>query len=194
MLLLTRYRQATLGVLVGLLLGAVVGLWPFQETVKPQPGYVYQGQELNSAQIEELSADEYPYRLFKPTAGQVGASLLLIGAGIAATSAISLIEKRSGEKKRIKWKNAAPSYLTCSFRVLSAEKRFSLLKISPALSGELSFNNTAHSWAAACIYPGGSAARAAWSCTEKTKPNLYHQVSCCAPHLIVPIVVIQQPF
>ncbi|MFO7730285.1 MAG: DUF368 domain-containing protein, partial [Spirochaetia bacterium] len=98
-LLLTRHRQATLGVLVGLLLGAVVGLWPFQEGVKPQPGYVHQGQELNAAQIEELSADDYPTDFFKPTAGQIGASLLLIGAGFAATSAISLIEKRSGSSR-----------------------------------------------------------------------------------------------
>src|SRR6056297_3665113 len=97
-LLLTRHRQATLGVLVGLLLGAVVGLWPFQETVQPQPGYVYQGQELNAAQIEELSADDYPTDFFKPTAGQIGASLLLIGAGFAATSMISLIERRSQKK------------------------------------------------------------------------------------------------
>jgi len=97
-LLLTRHRQATLGVLVGLLLGAVVGLWPFQETVQPQPGYVYQGQELNAAQIEELSADDYPTDFFKPTAGQIGASLLLIVAGFAATSMISLIERRSQKK------------------------------------------------------------------------------------------------
>lgn len=36
--LLTRYEKATLGVLMGLLIGAVAGLWPFQEGVKPQPG------------------------------------------------------------------------------------------------------------------------------------------------------------
>lgn len=99
-LLLNRHRQATLGVLVGLLLGAVVGLWPFQEGVKPQPGFVHKGQELNAAQIQELSADDYPTDFFRPTAGQIGASLLLIGAGFAATSAISLIEKQSGKSSK----------------------------------------------------------------------------------------------
>jgi len=36
--LLARYSRPTLGVLLGLLLGAVVGLMPFQESVKPVPG------------------------------------------------------------------------------------------------------------------------------------------------------------
>ena len=34
---LRRFRQATLGVLMGLLLGAVVGLWPFENPVSPAP-------------------------------------------------------------------------------------------------------------------------------------------------------------
>lgn len=36
--LLSKYERPTLGVLQGLLLGAVVGLYPFQEPVKPVPG------------------------------------------------------------------------------------------------------------------------------------------------------------
>jgi putative membrane protein len=35
---LRRYEKPTLGVLMGLLVGAVAGLWPFQEGVAPQPG------------------------------------------------------------------------------------------------------------------------------------------------------------
>ena len=92
-LLLARYRHATLGVLVGLLLGAVVGLWPFQEGVKPEPGDLHKGRTLTATQIEELTPDGYPTRLFTPTAGQVGAALLLIGAGFSSTYAISLLEK-----------------------------------------------------------------------------------------------------
>lgn len=34
---LRRFRQATLGVLMGLLLGAVVGLWPFEDPASPGP-------------------------------------------------------------------------------------------------------------------------------------------------------------
>src|SRR6056297_1162721 len=94
-LLLARYRHATLGVLIGLLLGAVVGLWPFQEGVRPEPGEMHKGRTLTTAQIEELSAEDYPTSFFTPTPGQVGAALLLIGAGFAATYAISLLEKRT---------------------------------------------------------------------------------------------------
>lgn len=93
-LLLTRYRQATLGVLIGLLLGAVIGLWPFQEGVRPEPGDLHKGRTLTAAQIGELSPDDYPTRFFTPTAGQAGAALLLIGAGFSATYGISLIEKK----------------------------------------------------------------------------------------------------
>lgn len=42
--MLERFRQPTLGVLLGLLLGAVVGLWPFQQGVPPVPGDVVKGQ------------------------------------------------------------------------------------------------------------------------------------------------------
>src|SRR6056297_1355613 len=63
-LLLARYRQATLGVLIGLLLGAVVGLWPFQEGVRPEPGEMHNGRTLTTAQIEKLSPDDYPTRFF----------------------------------------------------------------------------------------------------------------------------------
>lgn len=93
-LLLTRHRQATLGVLIGLLLGAVVGLWPFQTGVRPEPGDLYKGRTLTAAQVEELSPDDYPTRFFTPSAGQVGGALLLIGAGFSATYAISLLEKQ----------------------------------------------------------------------------------------------------
>ncbi len=93
-LLLARYRHATLGVLIGLLLGAVVGLWPFQEGVRPEPGEMHNGRTLTTAQIEKLSPDDYPTRFFTPTAGQTGAALLLIGAGFLATYGISLLEKK----------------------------------------------------------------------------------------------------
>ncbi len=93
-ILLERYRQATLGVLVGLLLGAVVGLWPFQEGDKPHPGDIFKGQQLTTTQIKQLSPDEYPTRFFQPSAGQIGAAILLISAGFTATFMISLLEKK----------------------------------------------------------------------------------------------------
>ena len=42
--LLARFEKATLGALLGLLFGAVVGLWPFQEGVPPEVGDVVKGR------------------------------------------------------------------------------------------------------------------------------------------------------
>ena len=38
-MLLRRYSKPTLGVLLGLVLGAAIGLWPFQGGVAPEPGW-----------------------------------------------------------------------------------------------------------------------------------------------------------
>jgi putative membrane protein len=98
--LLSRYRQATLGVLLGLLLGAVVGLWPFQEGVKPEPGDVVQGQPVTAADIGEMPPEDYPTRFFAPSPMQSGGALLLIAGGFAVTYAVSLLERRKGKQSR----------------------------------------------------------------------------------------------
>jgi putative membrane protein len=43
---LHRFENGTLGVLLGLLFGAVVGLWPFQQGVAPTPGSMFKGHEV----------------------------------------------------------------------------------------------------------------------------------------------------
>lgn len=90
--LLARHRHATLGVLLGILLGAVVGLWPFQEGVKPEAGEYFKGQVLSAQEAEEIPPEEYPTDFFSPGAGQVGISLLLLAAGFGATYAVSRLE------------------------------------------------------------------------------------------------------
>lgn len=82
-MLLKRYEKPTLGVLAGLLLGAVFGLWPFQETDLPV-GADGRPQILAEADLEEL-----PTRFFRPSAGQAAGSLALIGLGFLATTLIS---------------------------------------------------------------------------------------------------------
>jgi putative membrane protein len=61
--LLKRHRNGTLGVLLGLLIGAVVGLWPFQE----ETGF------------------------FAPSAGQIVGAIGLVAAGLGVTFAVSKI-------------------------------------------------------------------------------------------------------
>jgi len=88
-LALERFRQATLGVLLGLLLGAVAGLWPFQEPVAPRPGDLHVGRILSAQDASELPVEEWPLARFSPTAGQILASLALIGGGLLTTGLIA---------------------------------------------------------------------------------------------------------
>ncbi len=88
-LLLERRRKPTLGVLLGLLLGAVIGLWPFQQGVPPQPGEVVKGRVMTPASIADLDPEDYPVRRFDPSAGQIAASLGLILAGLGVTLAVA---------------------------------------------------------------------------------------------------------
>ena len=86
--LLAHYEKATLGVLLGLLVGAVVGLWPFQRGVRPGVGDVVAGQIMTEPLIAKLDPEKYPTELFDPAAWQVFAALALIAAGFIATSLI----------------------------------------------------------------------------------------------------------
>lgn len=93
--LLAKHEKATLGVLLGLLLGAVVGIFPFQEAVMPQPGDMLHGEVLTPLAIAELDAEDWPVDFFFPTAGQMLASTLLIVLGFGAT----LLVDRFGQEK-----------------------------------------------------------------------------------------------
>lgn len=93
---LERFEKFTLGVLIGLLLGAVVGLWPFREPVRPQPGMLLKGQLLDEAAIAELEVEDWPTERFDPSAGQVGLALLFIGVGFAATTLVDRVGRSPG--------------------------------------------------------------------------------------------------
>jgi hypothetical protein len=99
--LLRRHEKGTLGVLIGLLLGAVVGLWPFQVGVKPEPGEIVRGREMTEQRIEQLDPERYPVRFFRPSVGQVFGSLGLIVSGFAVTSLIGRLgQSREEEEER----------------------------------------------------------------------------------------------
>lgn len=74
-LLLDRFEKATLGVLLGLLLGAVVGLWPFQRP----------GVPVGDLAVRAIGEAEF----FAPSAAEVAVSLGLIVAGFALSTAVS---------------------------------------------------------------------------------------------------------
>lgn len=89
--LLDRVPKATLGFLLGLLLGAVVGLWPFQQGVPPEVGSTFKGQVVTAASVSEIDAEDYPLAPYRPTSGQAAGSLALILAGLGATLGIARI-------------------------------------------------------------------------------------------------------
>ena len=74
---LRRYEKPTLGVLLGLLCGSVLGIWPFQQAVERGAERAY----------------------FTPDAGQVVVAMLLVAAGIALTTAIDRLG-RKGQRSR----------------------------------------------------------------------------------------------
>ncbi len=92
--LLARYEKATLGVLLGLLLGAVVGLYPFQEAVPPEPGFMDHGQPVPTAELVHVPREDWPLERFDPSADEVAASSGAIALGLFLTWAISRVGRQ----------------------------------------------------------------------------------------------------
>ena len=122
--LLRRYEKVTLGVLLGLLVGAVVGLWPFAATVEPIEGQRIKGREVIYAlpaaaegegpgdglaeaeaeggatwvyadSLEPIDAEDQPTRYFTPRPMQVLGAVGLVGLGLL----ITLTVDRLGREK-----------------------------------------------------------------------------------------------
>lgn len=93
--LMRRLPAPTFGALLGLVAGAVLGLWPFQHARPPEPGEVIKGVTMTAASIAELDPADYPTERFAPSPGQVAGAAGLIIAGFALTRVID----RFGESK-----------------------------------------------------------------------------------------------
>ena len=90
-LLLKNFQKATLGILIGLLLGSVIGLWPFQVGVVPTTGDVVKGETMTEVSITQLEPENYPTQYFMPATAQVSGSIGGIVLGLFITFAISRI-------------------------------------------------------------------------------------------------------
>ncbi|MEO1129486.1 MAG: DUF368 domain-containing protein [Planctomycetota bacterium] len=86
--LLHRYEKATLGVLLGLLVGAILGLWPFQAGQQPQIGDTFKGEVVTAESIEQIEPQDWPTSTFTPSILQIGGSLGLIVVGFGLTVAV----------------------------------------------------------------------------------------------------------
>ncbi len=95
--LLLRHEKATLGFLLGLVLGSVLGLWPFRVPVEPRTGERIKGVVVTADNHASFAPEDWPMEPFRPAWWQVAASLGLIGAGFGMTMAVAWF---GGEKPK----------------------------------------------------------------------------------------------
>lgn len=94
---LERFPKPTLGLLLGLLLGAVVGLWPFQHGVEPEVDAILKGQVLAevdgqlvySATEEPVEPADFPHEFFTPAPAQVAGAFVLVFFGFGITAVVA---------------------------------------------------------------------------------------------------------
>jgi putative membrane protein len=86
-------RKVTIGVLMGLLIGAVLGLWPFKAPQEPLIGEIVRGQAVTARMLEsgEIKPEHWPTELFGPSAGQVASAVALVLVGFACSVGIGLL-------------------------------------------------------------------------------------------------------
>ena len=96
---LERYEQPTLGALMGLLVGAVFGLWPFQEGVAPRVGEMFKGQTLTAERLADLGPDKYPTEFFAPTFTDVMMAVGLVGVGYMITTLVARLGGAKPERR-----------------------------------------------------------------------------------------------
>lgn len=88
-----RYERPTIGVLLGLLVAAPAGLYPFREGVPPAVGDTIKGRLVTEDNVEEFrspdQSKDWAQRAYRPDPGEIAACLGLIGVGFGATVLIS---------------------------------------------------------------------------------------------------------
>lgn len=89
--MLERYEKPTLGALLGLLAGAVIGLYPFQEGVPPEPGFTHRGLEVPIEQLADVPREDWPLERYSPSGGELAGATGAFAAGLAVTLLIAHI-------------------------------------------------------------------------------------------------------
>ncbi|MEM1186450.1 MAG: DUF368 domain-containing protein [Planctomycetota bacterium] len=89
---LHRYEKATLGVLLGLLVAAPAGLYPFKQGVPPEAGDTVDGVVVTEDNLEEFDdPKDWNEAFFTPGVVHVAGSLGLIALGIGATWGLGVL-------------------------------------------------------------------------------------------------------
>jgi len=95
-ILLDRFPKATLGFLLGLLIGAVFGLWPFRGLPEEASlvGEVIKGVRIESVeQVQSIPKEDWPVAAFTPGVVHIAGALTLIAAGFVASYGVSRLGK-----------------------------------------------------------------------------------------------------
>ncbi len=93
---LARFPQSTMGMLLGLLVGSVVALWPFQQGVQPKVGDVVKGRVLTEETLASIKPDDWPVAFFSPTAVQILIAAALIVVALILTLLLARAEEKLG--------------------------------------------------------------------------------------------------
>ena len=93
--LLARHRRGVLAVLLGLLLGTLINIYPFQRGVPPRVGDRIGGVAITEANLAEIEAEDWNVEYFKPTLVQVAMALGLIVVGFGITELVGLLDTRA---------------------------------------------------------------------------------------------------
>jgi putative membrane protein len=90
--LFKKHRGAIAGVLLGVLVGAVGGLWPFREGVAPQPGETIRGVLVTEENKASFDPEDHRMAFFTPTPVQIASSIGLVLLGIAIAYGMSKLD------------------------------------------------------------------------------------------------------
>lgn len=95
--LFQHHRGAVAGVLLGVLVGAIGGLWPFRVANPPQPGETIKGVLVTAENAATFTdPEDWKMVFFTPTATQVGLSIAFVLLGVAIAWGFSKIDPEEG--------------------------------------------------------------------------------------------------
>ena len=94
--LLRHHESATTGVLLGLLLGAVLGLWPFRVGVQPEIGDVIRGQAIVTAEErDQVKPQHWRTETFTPDMPEAISATVAAALGLGIALAVGLLDRQS---------------------------------------------------------------------------------------------------
>lgn len=96
-ILLQRFERPTVGLLLGLLLGAVIGLWPFQQGVAPAEGTLFRGDRVVIIDSQPamqttrriIATKDFDTAFFTPTSLQLVGAVVFIAFGLGISIGVA---------------------------------------------------------------------------------------------------------